>query len=147
MRSLCLALLLWISALPAFAALDAAVVRQLAAEDSDDKIVAIQKLGQSADVQALRLLKAMSEGNLFAAGDSLQFKEGDATYDATTGAATTAADNAESITINNRLRGEIAGALAALKLLIPIAAYASPRRRNSRWRRPANPTRRWRRCC
>ncbi|TRZ55679.1 MAG: urea ABC transporter permease subunit UrtB, partial [Rhodocyclaceae bacterium] len=94
MKPLFLALLLWLFTLPAFAALDRAVVKQLADEDSDLKIAAIQKLTRSADPEALGILQAMVDG-------TLQSAEG------------------ETITINNRVRREIDGALAALKLFHP----------------------------
>jgi urea transport system permease protein len=97
MRTLCFAVLLWLAALPAWAAPDPAVVKQLAAEDSDERIVAIQKLAQSADPEALKILQEMSDGTL---------KDGDG----------------GEITINNRVRGELAGAMAALRLFDPNRA-------------------------
>ncbi|MFA6311485.1 MAG: urea ABC transporter permease subunit UrtB [Sterolibacterium sp.] len=120
MKPILLALLLWLFALPSFAALDPAVVQQLAAEDSDLKIAAIQKLAQSADGQALKVLKAMNEEALFAAGDQVFLKDKDQAVDAASGAAITPPpENADSVTINNRVRGELAGALAALRLFSP----------------------------
>jgi len=97
MKPIFVALLLCLFTLPvssAFAALDRALVKQLADEDSDLKITAIQKLTQSADPEALGILQAMVDG-------TLQSAEG------------------ETITINNRVRREIDGALAALKLFHP----------------------------
>ncbi len=98
MRTLCFAFLLWFAALPVSAAPDPALVRQLAAEDSDEKIAAIQKLAQSADPAALPILQT----------------------DWPT-APSRATDGGE-ITINNRVRGELAGALAALRLFDPNRA-------------------------
>ena len=62
-------LILLLSALPslnALAALDPALVKQLAAEDSDAKIAAIQQLGVSASPDAAKVLKAMSDDELLA---------------------------------------------------------------------------------
>lgn len=97
MRNLCFVLLTWLAALPVWAALDPVVVRQLGAEESDDKIAAIQTLARSADPEALKLLQDMADGKL------------------------TDADGGE-ITINNRVRGELQGALAALRLFDPNRA-------------------------
>jgi len=89
-----LALMLCCLVSPVLAAVDPAVVKQLAAEDSDEKIAAIQKLAQSADPDALPILQQMADGNL-------------------------KAEDGSEITINNRVRGELAGALAALRLFDP----------------------------
>ncbi len=94
-KTILLALLLpfWLLAGPARAALDPAVVRQLAAEESEDKIAAIWKLAQSAEPgEALKLLQALADGNL---------KD----------------ERGEEITINNRIRGELANVLASFRLL------------------------------
>ena len=79
------------------AAVDPALVRQLAAEESDDKIVAIQKLARTADPEAARVLQQLADGSLKDA-------------------------KGEDITINNRVRREVEGALAVLKLVDPDPA-------------------------
>jgi urea transport system permease protein len=78
------------------AAVDPALVGQLAAEESDDKIAAIRKVAETADPEAVRILQALADGTL------------------------TAPDGSE-ITINNRVRGELANALAGLRLFDPDA--------------------------
>ena len=85
MKRLLLTLLLWLQALPALAALDPALVKQLAAEDSDAKIEAIRKLGASASPEAARVLKAMAEDALLVAGDRVFRQEGDQAIDAASG--------------------------------------------------------------
>ncbi len=97
MRTACVALLLWIAALPAWAGIDAAVMKQLAAEDSDEKIAAIQTLVRSGDPEALNILKQLDEGTL---------KD----------------EHGDDITVNNRVRGKIAEAMAALRLFDPDQA-------------------------
>jgi urea transport system permease protein len=105
---------------PALAALDARAVRQLAAEDSDEKIAAIQKLAQQADPAVLPVLQALSEDALQVAGDRVVLVEGERVLDAATGQELKPApEGAESITINNRVRRELAAALAALRLFDP----------------------------
>ena len=111
-----LVFLLFASSLPAQAALDPAQVRQLAAEDSGDKVVAIRQLTQTADPDAVRVLKAMSDDSLFLSGGKAVIIDGDKALDAATGAAIKMPANPESVTVNNRIRGELANALAALKL-------------------------------
>ena len=111
-----LVVLLCASSLSAHAALDPAQVRQLAAEDSSDKVVAIHQLTQTADPDAVRVLKAMADDSLFLAGDQTVIIEGDKAFDAATGEAIKMPANLESPTVNDRIRGELASALAALKL-------------------------------
>jgi len=111
-----LVFLLCASSLSAQAALDAAQVRRLAAEDSGDKVEAIRQLTQTADPDAVRVLQAMADDSLYLAGDKAVIIEGDKAFDAASGAAIKVPADAESVTVNNRIRGELANALAALKL-------------------------------
>ena len=90
MRNFLLALFCWLS-ISASAAVDPALVQQLAAEESDDKIAAIQQIAATADPEAAKLLQSLSDGTL------------------------TAADGSE-IMLNNRIRAELANALAGLRL-------------------------------
>ena len=123
MKRLLLTLLLWLQALPALAALDPALVKQLAAEDSDAKIEAIRKLGASASPEAARVLKAMAEDALLVAGDRVFRQEGDQAIDAASGAPVQPPpESYESISVNNRVRSELGNALAALKLFDPDRA-------------------------
>jgi urea transport system permease protein len=111
-----MALLLALGSLSAQAVLDPAQVRQLAAEDSGEKVTAIRQLTQTADPDAARVLKAMAEDSLFLAGDKVVIIDGDKAFDGATGEAIKMPANPESPTVNNRIRGELASALAALKL-------------------------------
>ncbi len=117
-----LVFLLFAGSLSAQAALDPAQVNQLAADDSGDKVAAIQQLTQTADPDAVRVLKAMADDSLFLAGDKAVIIDGDKAFDAATGAAIAMPANPESVTVNNRIRGELANALATLKLFDPDAA-------------------------
>jgi urea transport system permease protein len=111
-----LAFLLYACCASAHAALDAPQVRRLAAEDSSDKVAAIEQLTQTADPDAVRVLKAMADDSLFLAGEQVVIVDGAQAFDAATGRPIALPENPESITVNNRIRGELAGALAALKL-------------------------------
>lgn len=98
-------------------AFDETLIKQLAAEDTDAKIEAINKLASAGDSAALPLFKALQD-------DALQLFEGrlvivatDVIRDAQTGAViAAAAGKLEPITINNRIRSALDGAIAALKL-------------------------------
>ncbi len=79
------------------AAIDPALTARLAAEASDDKIAAIQNIAQLADPAAAKLLQSLADGSL------------------------TAPDGSEII-LNNRVRAELANALAGLRLLSADAA-------------------------
>jgi urea transport system permease protein len=94
-RLLLLALLCWF-ATAAHAAIDPALLRQLAAEESDDKIAAIEALVKTGDPEALTILKQLDEGT---------FKDA----------------NGDDVTVNNRVRGRIGEAMAALRLFDPDA--------------------------
>ena len=116
-----LLLLSWLLlATPAWAALDPAIVKQLGAEQSDDKIDAIKKLGQSGDAQALAILKAMSEDGLYAGAGVVFILQDDKAVDAATGEEIAPLpESMKSIVVNNRLRGELDSAMATLKLFEP----------------------------
>jgi urea transport system permease protein len=64
----------------------------------------------------------MSEDALALAGGQVVIVDGDKVFDAATGASMQAPENAEAVTVNNRIRGELASALAALKLFDPDPA-------------------------
>ncbi len=102
--------------LQAHAALDPALVRQLASEDSTEKVAAIRQITRNADPDAVRVLTAMSEDNLYLANDKTIVIADDKAFDARTGAEIKMPAEPESVTVNNRIRGELANALAALKL-------------------------------
>lgn len=110
------ALLLFAGTLAAQAAPDAVLIRQLADEDSSAKVAAIQKLAEEADPDALRVLQAMADGNLYLNADRVVIIDGEQAIDAATGAPSAMPDSPESVMVNNRIRGELANALAALSL-------------------------------
>jgi urea transport system permease protein len=120
MKRLLLTLLLWLAAWPALAALDSALVKQLAAEDSDSKIAAIQQLGASASPEAARLLKAMADDALLLAGETVFLLDGEQAIDAASGAPIRQTpESYEAVSVNNRVRSELGNALAALRLFDP----------------------------
>ena len=120
LRALLIALLL----LPGAAvALDAAVTAKLVSGDGDEKSAAIATLAASGDARAVTLLKALAEGEVQVAGARLLIVRGGSAIDAATGAAVVPLpEQREDVVMNNRLRREIEGALASLKLLSPDRA-------------------------
>ena len=105
-------------AAPAWA-LDPTLVAQLGAEDSDARVEAIRKLVATEDPRVIEILKAL-EGDSLALIDNgarAVIVTGGQLKDAATGQAAGAAPpNLETIVINNRIRGEVGAALAALRL-------------------------------
>ena len=106
-----------LAAAPAAHALDADALGQLAAEDSDAKIAAINKLVAGGDAAAVPILRAMQN-------DELQIVNGrliivtDEYRDAVTGEVVDLGDaQPESIIVNNRIRGVIDSAVAGLRLV------------------------------
>ena len=105
---------------PAHAALDPQIVKGLAGDDSDAKIAAINALAVTGDEAAARVLNALSADALYRSGEMLIVMDGDSAVDAASGRALPAApENREGISINNRIRGALNGALAGLRLLSP----------------------------
>ncbi len=113
-----------IVAMPAFAALVAGDLKPLADEAASEKLAAIDHLVGSGDPRAAAILKALTDDALAVTPQGeFVIAEGDGHLDAITGAKTTVdAATLESISINNRIRGRIDGALAAFDLLAPDRA-------------------------
>jgi urea transport system permease protein len=102
------------------AALDAGLVEKLGLGDSDEKVEAINALAGTGDPKAAELLAALADGDVQTAGKRVLVVKGDRATDAATGEAVTPLPNdREDVVVNNRLRGAIASALAALKLVAP----------------------------
>ena len=120
-----IALVLLSLAAPAWAALDAALVAQLGAEDSEAKIEAVRKLALSQQPRAIDILRALGDDALALAdgGRRAVILADGRIEDAATGERLGAAPpNLETIVVNNRIRGEIGAAMAALKLGSPDRA-------------------------
>ena len=119
MRNMTIIILLLLSALFArtAAAVDVTVINRLASGDSEEKIGAIAQLAREAPEEALPVLKALAEDALYLAGDRLVTVDGDTVRDASSGAAITPAPSGrEPITINNRVRREVAATISSLNL-------------------------------
>ena len=115
---------LLLSLYPAHAALDADLMKQLASDDSDEKISAIAKLGALATPDSIAMLKALREETVYvtAEGRVLVTDATGEAVDPVTGEKLALPDGADNITINNRLRGALEAADSGLQLLSPDVA-------------------------
>ncbi|HYM29781.1 MAG TPA: urea ABC transporter permease subunit UrtB, partial [Candidatus Cybelea sp.] len=105
------------------------LVTKLGSGGFDDKLTAVDALGQSGDPKVVPVLKALLDGRLFVSGDGKvvigeadgdNLKLTDAVLGTDLGSAPS--DGFDRIKVNNRLRGGIAGALSQLMLFSPDRA-------------------------
>ncbi len=113
--------LLWFAgAVPGAHALDPAAVKQLAAEDGDAKLAAINRLVTEGDVAAIPLFKAMQDDALQIFNGRVIIVAESSVKDAVTGETVNAPpDQLETIIVNNRIRGALDSAIASLQLVAP----------------------------
>ena len=97
-------------------ALTAAEALAMAAGESDARIEALNKAAAVADERTAAFIQALSDDAVKVAGDKVFVVRDGKGSDPVTGAEAAVPDNAEDVVNNNRLRGEIDNALAALKL-------------------------------
>ena len=100
-------------------ALTAAEAKAIAAGETDARIEALNKAVATADERTAAFIQALSDEAVKVEGDQVFIvRDGKAT-DPVTGAATPLAETAQDVVINNRMRGELDSAGAALKLFSP----------------------------
>jgi len=102
------------------AAQDGKSIEKLAFGESDEKVEAIAALVASGTPKAAEILQALADGELNTSGKRVLIVRGDSAVDAVTGEKLAAVpEDKEDIIANNRLRRELAGAIAALRLVSP----------------------------
>ena len=115
----CSALTGWLClrAISAKAAIDPALLKPLAGDDPDARIAAVTQIAALANADAQKILDAINNDALYAtpAGDVLIVSDTDA-FNPATDKTGPVPDDADAITVNNRLRGVVEGALSGLKL-------------------------------
>jgi urea transport system permease protein len=113
-RSLFIAATLLIA--PSAHALTAAEALAMAAGEGDARIEALNKAVAAADDKTAALIQALADDAVKVAGDKVFVMKDGKGYDPVTGAEAAVPDDAEDVMNNNRMRGEIETAMAALKL-------------------------------
>jgi urea transport system permease protein len=87
--------------------------------ETDDRITGLQKALAQADAQTAVFLQALADDAVMVAGASVVLVRDGQALDPVTNAEVKMPENAESVISNNRMRGEVDAALAALQLLSP----------------------------
>jgi urea transport system permease protein len=122
LRNLAIAACAWLAlASTAASALAPDVARVLVQGDGDERLAALGNIVGAGDTSALPLLQGLVEGEIEVAGDGrlLRVKDGRA-VDVLTGATVDPLpEPREDVVVNNRLRREIASAIAVLRLTAP----------------------------
>ncbi len=125
LRHLAIAACAWLALAPAtVSALAPDVARALAQGEIDERLAALGSIVGAGDTTALPLLQGLVDGEVQVAGDArlLRVKDGRA-VDLLTGAAVDPLpEPREEVVVNNRLRREIASAIAVLRLTAPERA-------------------------
>ena len=109
----------WLCAQPiaAHAAIDAALLKPLSGDDPDARIETVNKIAALANDDAFRILNALKNDTLYARPDGqILIVEAGQAFDPATGKTGPAPEGADAISVNNRLRGAVEGALSGLKL-------------------------------
>lgn len=111
----------WHAWVIAAAWVDPSTLQRLAGDSSNDRLQAIQALGQSDMPGAATLLAALGEGKVRLSGDGrvLVLLEGSAAIDATSGDKVSLSGSEQPFMLNNRLRRAIQLAQATVALFAP----------------------------
>ncbi len=97
-------------------ALTAAEARGIAAGETDARIEALNRAVSAADDRTAAFIQAVSDDAVKVAGDKVFVVKDGKGFDPVTGAAAEVPADAEDVSNNNRMRGELDSALAAMKL-------------------------------
>ena len=103
-------------------ALTAQDMRAMVDGETDARIQALGKAVVQADDKTVLFLQALADDAVKLVGDQVLVVQGEKGLDLLTGTSQALPDTAQDVISNNRLRGEIDTALAALKLFSPDAA-------------------------
>ncbi len=90
--------------------------KAIAIGESDTRVEALNKAVATADDKTAAFLQALSDDAVKVAGDKVFVVKDGKGFDPVSGAETAMPDTAEDVINNNRMRGELDSALAALKL-------------------------------
>ncbi|OWW18831.1 urea ABC transporter permease subunit UrtB, partial [Noviherbaspirillum denitrificans] len=102
----------------AHAAIDAELLKPLGGDDPDARIEAVNKIAALANDDAFKLLSALRNETLYTTPDGkVYIVEDGKSFDPATDATIPTPDGVDGITINNRLRGALEGAMSGFRLL------------------------------
>ncbi|MFZ6749796.1 urea ABC transporter permease subunit UrtB [Undibacterium sp. Ren11W] len=115
-----IAFLLCTHALSAIAAIDAALLKPLTGDDPDARIAAVAKIAALASPEAQQVLNALKNDSAYSTpdGEFLIVADGKA-FHPLSGQTSETPDGIDGVTVNNRLRAVVDGALSGFKLLSP----------------------------
>ncbi|MBI2772671.1 MAG: urea ABC transporter permease subunit UrtB [Burkholderiales bacterium] len=116
-KSFVLLAVLWTAA--SAHALTAAEAKAIASGETDARIEALNKAVATADDKTAAFIQALTDDAVKLAGDKAFIVRDGKPTDPVTGAATAMPADAEDVINNNRMRGELDSAMAALKLFSP----------------------------
>jgi urea transport system permease protein len=107
-----------IQAIAANAAVDDALLKNLASDDSDTRIEAVTQIAALANDDAFRIITALRDETLYTTPAGKVFiLDGEQAFDPSTDKVVAMPDDAEGIMINNRLRNAVGAALSGFQLL------------------------------
>lgn len=105
------------------AAIDPTLLKQLAGDDPDARVEAVNALAVLADDDAIRVLNALKNDTLFATPDgTLYIVENGIALNPATAKSEPPPTGIDNVIVNNRLRGAVEDALSGLKLFSPDRA-------------------------
>jgi len=114
--------LIWALAAASVHALSPDQARAITSGETDARIEAVHQAVSSADARTAALLQALADDAVKTAGERVFIMRGESAIDALSGQPAALPENAEDVISNNRLRGEIDAALAAIRLFSPLRA-------------------------
>lgn len=94
-------------------------VKGIAFGDTDARIAALNRAVDTADAQTAAFLQAIADDAVKVFAERVFVVKGPQSFDPVSGAVTPLPEGAEDLMLNNRLRGELDSALAAVKLFSP----------------------------
>jgi len=117
LKKLFIAACLCFQAVAAHAAIDPALLKPLAGDDSDARIEAVNRIAALANDDALRVLKSLRDETLYATPDGqVLIVNDDKAFDPATDKTGAVPDGIDGVMVNNRLRGFVDSALSGLQL-------------------------------
>ena len=98
------------------ATIDQHLLLDLAGDDPDARIVAVNTIAALANDEAAQLLNALKNENLYLKDHVIYEVDGESVTNLISGKTSSLPDSAEALVINNRLRGALENALSGMKL-------------------------------